>query len=118
MRISDWSSDVCSSDLKAARSTFPPPASARGLAVLVLLLRLLIGDSRVFLAIGRAGDDHLAAEAETGILRIAERQVAQALRPPEDRGAGRQSDYRPFPSARQLESASGRERVGQYGYRR
>src|SRR3546814_18073267 len=35
MRISDWSSDVCSSDLLAVKRAYDPPAKADGQRVLV-----------------------------------------------------------------------------------
>src|SRR3546814_2237922 len=53
MRISDWSSDVCSSDLKGDDA----PVDAR---LLELLHRLRIGG---FLAGGRKGEEHRSADA-------------------------------------------------------
>src|SRR3546814_7992132 len=50
MRISDWSSDVCSSDLGAAEG------ARLGDAAIGLELRHAAGARRLDLAIGRAGD--------------------------------------------------------------
>src|SRR3546814_9102565 len=46
MRISDWSSDVCSSDLPAAQQV-PPPSAAEGLASADLFHLRSVGDPQI-----------------------------------------------------------------------
>src|SRR3546814_2563210 len=84
MRISDWSSDVCSSDLAAAAEAPRPACSA---AVYRQALSLLIAQRRPseYLLGGRESlqrlvDSHLRLLAEAGIIDAALRDAALAER--------------------------------------
>src|SRR3546814_14674719 len=90
MRISDWSSDVCSSDLLALEQDQPgdiaaqlaPPVSALGRMLQLRLKRLQPGlelrQSHRLLACGDQRGDRLRLRAAEALARSEERRVGQA----------------------------------------
>src|SRR3546814_11471505 len=65
MRISDWSSDVCSSDLTAMLAIVSGPLLAMGAALFTILLMLRCLTRGRALVVIRAGEIALAERAET-----------------------------------------------------
>src|SRR3546814_13444475 len=94
MRISDWSSDVCSSDLypvrvtrAAARSADPGRTIGRRRRTPVAAGKLrLIGDRAMLHAIRKAGIGGLPAEVEIRLARMADRPFADLVAGVEKRG--------------------------------
>src|SRR3546814_2718608 len=70
MRISDWSSDVCSSDLTAMLAIVSGPLLAMGAALFTILLMLSCLTRGRALVVIRAGEIALAERDETVRLRL------------------------------------------------
>src|SRR3546814_5562595 len=58
MRISDWSSDVCSSDLESVFRLFQPITVAFGEAAIIAVIGLGVNIASAFLLSGGHGHDH------------------------------------------------------------
>src|SRR3546814_3875847 len=80
MRISDWSSDVCSSDLAGAVNNGNPPARRKWLlilAIVVVLAAIIYGVYLFFQAPSEETDDAYVAGDTVTITRSEERRVGK-----------------------------------------
>src|SRR3546814_13536054 len=110
MRISDWSSDVCSSDLVYHRQGLPRKDEAGGLAATRQDDPPRLGD---FIGVGGAQVEQTWDAAEPQYLL--DRLMSRSVLTDADGIVGEDEDDRKLHQRREeLGRASGRERVGQY----